>query len=617
MDLVETLSFLWVYPNADKLLYQYFDDSGERKQELSGYPKRLNEDSLKLLEEKNEQWSWIFFTVNGFDEQDRKQDKVKYINAWICEIDGVDKAFQRKLVNLCPLKPSIIVESKNSYHLYWFAIDWTLENREKICNWLRNFFDGDPNVITLERVLRLPWFDHCKDPENRFPIKVKHVNECTQEDTSNGMKWIAKSYTEEQMMKAYPNFKTVAEKKKEMKKVERSMNKDDWDFRHRVSQFNCEEMLTVLSWTAYVNGDDIEFVMNTDWTKQILIDGKSTACWIDKSWFIGSKNWWWPTWIQWITWYGHNIDRKDLYKLLVNKFPELKQQKDKNKTPEEKEIDDFLVEYDREFQIDTTTPIPFTWWLPILDSEFGKIEKGRFMTTLGESWSWKTTYAFFQLLAIAKEYKSLFISLEMNGERVIELRSRKMAWITIDEWNDKNIPEQKITRMEKNKRDITLNKNLEIVWVNKKAESIKASLIIEAIKKKYMDYDFITIDNLWFIEWEGDNLYTELNDIVRQFKNFCHDYNKNVNLLHHFNKWKGDRRNRTFADVLGTGKLEHDIDYWLFVSRCLEPEDDTTPEDRAEVVLKMSKNRDNWLVKKKTVYFYKGEYHETFNPYDF
>lgn len=606
MDKIETLAFLWGYPNADKLLYQFYDDVGKDPKKATPWD-RLTGDVLDMLDKKNKDNCSICFSVNGFDTPARKKDNVKYINAWICEIDDVDKAFQKQLIELCPLKPSIVIESKNGYHMYWLAKDWTIENREKICNWLRNFFDWDPQAITIERILRLPWFYHCKNPDDKFMIRVVDI---TEEETG-----LPKQYTEAELLKYYPNTKTVSEKKKELKEIEKKMKLDDWDFWYRVSQFDCEKMLGLLSGTRYVNGENITFEDNNNNTKQIFVEGRSTACWLDSNWFIGSKSGWWPTWIQWITRYWNSVDRKELYKFLIDKFPELKKQKDKNKTPKQKSLESFFVEYDRGFEIDISNPIPFTWWLPLLDSEFWRIEKGRFMTTIGESWSGKTTRAFFQGIQLSKEYKVLFISLEMQGERVIELRARKMAGVTLDEWNTKNIPKTKLDAMKRNQKEITENKNLEIVGINKHAESVDVDIIISAIERKYMEFDFIIIDNLGFIQGEGDNFYAELNSIVRKFKNFCHDNGKNINLLHHFNKGKWDRRSRTFADVLGTGKLEHDIDYGLFVSRCLEPDEFSTEKDKAEVVLKMAKNRDTWVVKKVVIYFDRWYYKETFRTF--
>jgi hypothetical protein len=51
----------------------------------------------------------------------------------------------------------------------------------------------------------------------------------------------------------------------------------------------------------------------------------------------------------------------------------------------------------------------------------------------------------------------------MSGERVVELRARKMSGITHKERDDKQIPDWKKDLMEKHKKYITDNKNLNIV----------------------------------------------------------------------------------------------------------------------------------------------------------
>jgi hypothetical protein len=68
--------------------------------------------------------------------------------------------------------------------------------------------------------------------------------------------------------------------------------------------------------------------------------------------------------VQWITWYGR-VDRKELYDWLIQKMPELKpkvvtDRDQPKKGATEVEVDDFFIEYDRGFKIDTETIVPFT-----------------------------------------------------------------------------------------------------------------------------------------------------------------------------------------------------------------------------------------------------------------
>ena len=86
--------------------------------------------------------------------------------------------------------------------------------------------------------------------------------------------------------------------------------------------------------------------------------------------------------MQWITRYGR-VDRKELYEWLIGKFPELKPKQEKKVSKvEEVEVDDFFVEYDREHKTDYEKVVPFTFGNNSLDEYFGRVEYGRFVTTV-------------------------------------------------------------------------------------------------------------------------------------------------------------------------------------------------------------------------------------------
>jgi hypothetical protein len=53
----------------------------------------------------------------------RDKDSVTNINAWVSESDTLSKEDQMKLIESAPLKPSMVIESNKSYHIYYFAID--------------------------------------------------------------------------------------------------------------------------------------------------------------------------------------------------------------------------------------------------------------------------------------------------------------------------------------------------------------------------------------------------------------------------------------------------------------------------------------------------------------
>lgn len=599
MDTNVTKQFIIDYPNFSSCLIQVFDDvEGRKDPKLAMGALRMTDNTWGALEAANTKGCGVFFTVNPISGNERKQSNVSWVNARVAEIDGMSKQEQLKLIELSPIPPSIIVESKRSYQIYFFANDAKLENRRKIMRGVRNFFDWDHKIITEERVLRLPWYNHCKNIDDQFEVWYTLVS--------------SNYYTEMDMLLAFPDCVNKLEQAKQLKAYTYEFT-NDWGFRNRVKQINARTMLEILSWTKRVNWQSIEIIND-----QIRVDKRSTSSWIDEKWLIGSHDNWWPFWTNWVTWYG-TVDWKELYQWVWDKFPELKDKPKKQELVIAKQeiipVDDFFVPYDREHKTDYKAIVPFTFGNDSLDSYFWRIEKGRFMTTVWESGSWKTTRAFHQWLEISKKYKVLFVSLEMTWERVIELRAMKMTGITKQERDDKQIPLSKIHYMEKMKREIMENTSMEIVGVNKKADGVFIERVIEALSTKYISYDRIIIDNLWFIKSREADLYKDLNTIVRSFKVFCERYNKNVNLLHHFRKWESKaRRDRTFADILGTGKLEHDVDYAIFILRHLEDRDTLTDEQKQEVFIKIAKDRDHGEQLKKCIYFYKWRYYDDFQP---
>lgn len=78
---------------------------------------------------------------------------------------------------------------------------------------------------------------------------------------------------------------------------------------------NSMEHLEKLSGAEELKGEVIDFKQNSNGTHQIIVDGKSTGCWIDHNGFIGSNDKGGPTAIQWIEWYGYSTE--DAYKIAL------------------------------------------------------------------------------------------------------------------------------------------------------------------------------------------------------------------------------------------------------------------------------------------------------------
>ena len=256
--------------------------------------------------EENKRGFGIFWTVNEFDGP-RKIANLKHINAWALDIDVGTKEEQLAKIK-SGLVPSMVIESKRGFHIYFRAKDAKPEHWNAIMlDRLVPFYGADKNARDLARILRAPGYYHMKDPANPFLIeKVWEQNV---------------GYTERQIDYFYPLPEATKEARQafdELKKEFKTTGDAFWD---RVWELDCEFALERLSGTDAVFGEVFEFKRNASGTKNIYVNGKSTSCWVDASGRIGSLSKGGPTIFQWLKWYGR--DGKKVLELMKGAFPEL------------------------------------------------------------------------------------------------------------------------------------------------------------------------------------------------------------------------------------------------------------------------------------------------------
>lgn len=557
------------YPRFKECTLQTFDDNKERKEPKLAWKFLNKEENYTKLEDLNSKGAWIFFSVNPMLEWKRDKESVVGVSSWICEIDWLDKELQKKLIENCPLKPNLILESNSSFHLYWFAKDWVIDNWNKICNGLRNYFDGDPAVVDISRVLRLPWFNHMKDATKPFLIDL--------------FEFKSGEYTEEEMLKNYNNTQSVTDIKQSLI-IKESQAKNDvgWEYYwDRVKNMDTKRMLEEISWSDWISWEVITFSRNNNWTEQIIVNWKSTWAWIDKNWKIGSSAWWWPNRTNRVFWYGR-CDWKEIARWINDKHPEMVVKK----TIPKKEVKEQLQELKEDIDFNTITP--FSRWLQSLDERFWRFELNRLVVTIGESQSWKTEFTFFQARANADRwYKVCYIALEMTKKNMILRICQKSAGVTKNQWDNKTFTEQQKQIMKAKYEELWHYKNLDIVHITKPTiEDIK-----ELIRDKQKEwFELFYIDNLGFIVWEVPEI--ELTAVViRELKDITNTQPLSINLLHHFNKWGTKDRigPRGMASIRSSGKIENDSDYVMQVWRDLD--EDIPLEDRKLVWIYLQKDR--------------------------
>jgi len=241
-------------------------------------------DKAKYWNEKN---YGIFFAIQEFNDSVRRIVNLKNIRSWAIDMDKESKEEQMRRIKNAPFAPSTIVESKRGYHVYWNAKDASVHNYKAILEGrLIPYYKADNNAKDVCRILRVPGYYHCKDEKDKFLIKIIEDNNLI--------------YSEKEMLTFYK--KTI---KKERICTDRLKVSGD-TFWHKSGSIPAEYALNRLSGSGYVNGDTFTLKNNANGSKQIWVNGKSTAAWIDIDGHIGSCNNGGPNICKWIYWYNHS-----------------------------------------------------------------------------------------------------------------------------------------------------------------------------------------------------------------------------------------------------------------------------------------------------------------------
>jgi len=284
-------TFLQHFPD---FFIQTFDDKqlGRKNLIFTGAAKTYDEEQLKKL---NKDGAGIFFSPNRFPVQ-RKKELCQGINAWFFEIDGIPKTEQAQRIAKSPICPSFVVETRNSYHVYFLASEASVENFEDIQRRLIAYFGADKACKDCTRVLRIPGYNHVKEE----PYECRLVS-------AEKFK-----YTEEVMRDSFPE----AQEKKEAPKI--SEVKEGMDFWEAAFNLDCKMALDKLSGTYAFNGEVISYKPRPTGGEYIYINGAPADAWLDAQGRIGSGKSACPSIIQWLQFYGH--DKREVAEIIKKHF---------------------------------------------------------------------------------------------------------------------------------------------------------------------------------------------------------------------------------------------------------------------------------------------------------
>ena len=565
----KTLERIREYPNFRKCSIQTFNDQDKNDKKYSKILP-MTDENLERCERLQAKFPyWVFFSVNPMQSWKRNADSVTQIQTWICDIDTGSKEEQINLIQNAPLKPTFVVESVHWFHLYYFASDPL--DKEQFTEWnlgLKDYYNWDMKVCKdIARVLRIPGYYHQKG--EKFMVEWR-------KDLSGG--WL---YSLEEMVKNFPKKEEVkpTEEYKPPKKVFECSD----SYRERVNNLDTKQMLIELSGTRRVWWDVITFRKYSNW-EQIICNGKETWCWLDRNWLIGSWDHGWPTYLQWIQWYG-KIDWGEFAKRLNANHPELEEKKEPVKVKVEEKI------YNPA-KVPKLVKPDFTRWNKELDSHIGKMKKWQLVILLGETWAGKTTFATF----MARKNKGCcYYVLEDKVENIASRYAMKRAWITVDQYNE-------WTRTEKQEQDYEQaylsfrNRDILLVDIWKK---IEVEQLIESIKGMKAEWHTLFfIDNLGFIIGEWDSEATQTADISSKLVSLCLEENICIVLLHHFKKKGKAFDQRDLSQMRWSWKLGDDA---FTVVEYIRDEDQT--------FLRVFKDRTWGNLKIYEIGYDRGEYH--------
>ena len=508
----ELKNFVSFFPNFKNCLIQTFDDQWKWEKNLARVIK-VKEGWLNECLDLNKKGAWIYFSVNWMEGEKRNKENVNCLNSWIVESDILSKEKQIEKILNAPLPPSLIVESKKSFHIYYFCEDnkvdeKRLENWVKINNWLCDYYQWDEKIVKdTARVLRIPWFFHLKDRDNPFLIKADYLADINKEKPF---------YSDNEMLEKFPQ--------KENKQInnEKDFRKPVYDVYGELQNLNCEFVLNKISQSELVDFETIEIKNNTNWTKQIFIDWKSTSSWIDKNWLIGSSDGGWPSWIDWVKWYWKKTE-KEITKWWLDNLSDVL------KLPQKTDKIDIKIpkkDFKRESFI-------FPGW-GVFDN-FGCLLSWELLTIVAESNSGKTTFAM-DIMSANYDKKSLYLNLEFDIKTVWEGRRLYLNWKKKINLAEDREP---LTDSEKYEMKKYIDNNLNKFDYINKPEWIELNELIKMIILKEKEwYKLFVIDTFSRIKGNLDNetARTSQNKAMEKLQELAQKRWVAIILLHHTNK---------------------------------------------------------------------------------
>lgn len=555
---------------------QTFDDSkSSHKSLVTCRPLAEWKNNIEGLVDLNRSGAGIYFTPNPC-KGGRMENNVSDLRWLYVDIDGGDKDGQYDRVAFAPLAPTAVVESKNGLHLYFkLKGQCTVANWKIACEGLREYFGGDEAISSTNEVLRVPGFDHLKNPAEPFRVRLDRYDP-------------AITYSVDEIIQSYPVVNPIEKHAKQLpgSTLEKIKSIPIMDVLTRLK-------VDVRQGFIWENNEKTSARVYLPRNCITRFSGKpGSGSTIDAVMVWGKKNL--PEAIQWLKKEWGFEDGKPSKSEEAMPTP-----------PPAPEVDPIK-----------NGAKPFTWGTPSLDEFIPCLERTHFVVLAASGGAGKTAYTVdLGLKNQELGHKVLFLSLEMTQDDIETRLAQQMAKIRMSEWRARasgGISKEKEEKYFKIKEEFKTKKNFKIMGLQDR------ELTADAILKIIAEYnpDLAIVDNFGEIALaEGKHQLQHEHEVMKAFHTFCETYRIPVIMLHHTT---GRRNKNEVEHARGSEKIK-DLATMLLICRDSKWTDDMTDEQKAEFHISVDKAR-FWSKAVKTVYkldgtFYDLDQYRTYSTY--
>jgi len=264
-----------------------------------------------------------------------------------------------------------------------------------------------------------------------------------------------------------------------------------------------------------------------------------------------------------------------------------------------------IAPIDKSVPIKTDYPLRYTWGTRELDTSLAIIKRGHFVVVAAKASAGKTTFVFDMAVKNARlGHKTLFLSLEMDEQDILDDFGRKFAGITIEEEYDYKIPKDKQALYDKKVKELKETPNLTIKSIRRSGDT-QWEDIVQGVKE-HGETDLIFIDNLDLIgAKDKENDLDRQKRIVKEILKFTSQTKIPVVLIHHYRKTGTNSKDQGFDEMSGSGKIRDGADRIIKVMRNTNKEAEYPEKYKSTIHLQKGRGYPECS---KEVYFIRGTF---------